>query len=123
MLCPLALEQFEHAHQAGLPAGNMQTYATLLDTFEFEETIGNSLVVKEPVGVVGAITPWNYPLHQIVGKVAPALVALNPSVDLPNQAIVLITREDDSGTSFALSNHLSAINDTIIINIKLNGPD
>ena len=52
--------------QAGLPAGNMQTYATLLDTFEFEETIGNSLVVKEPVGVVGAITPWNYPLHQII---------------------------------------------------------
>ena len=46
--------------QAGLPAGDMRTFATLLDTFQFEEEIGDSLVVKEPVGVVAAITPWNY---------------------------------------------------------------
>ena len=52
--------------QAGLPVGNMATFATLLDSFEFEQEIGNSLIVKEPVGVVGAITPWNYPLHQII---------------------------------------------------------
>ncbi len=72
--------------QAGLPAGNMQTFATLLDSFQFEEEIGNSLVVKEPVGVVGAITPWNYPLHQIICKVGGALAAgctivLKPSRD------------------------------------------
>ena len=52
--------------------GNFENFATLLDETEFEETIGNSLVVKEPVGVVGCITPWNYPLHQIACKVAPA---------------------------------------------------
>jgi aldehyde dehydrogenase (NAD+) len=80
--------------QAGLPAGNMQTFATLLDTFEFEEKIGNSLVVKEPVGVVGAITPWNYPLHQIICKVGGALAAgctvvLKPSEVAPLNAFIL----------------------------------
>ena len=47
--------------QAGLPVGNAANYVEILDNFEFEEEIGNSLVVKTPVGVVGAITPWNYP--------------------------------------------------------------
>ena len=47
------------------------SYVQILDEFPFEEQIGNSLVVREPVGVVGCITPWNYPLHQIVAKVAP----------------------------------------------------
>lgn len=80
--------------QAGLPAGNMQTFATLLDTFEFEEEIGNSLVVKEPVGVIGAITPWNYPLHQIICKVGGALAAgctivLKPSEIAPLNAFIL----------------------------------
>jgi len=64
--------------QAGLPAGNMQTFATLLDSFPFEEEIGNSLVVKEPVGVVGAITPWNYPLHQIICKVRSSMTSACP---------------------------------------------
>ncbi len=80
--------------QAGLPTGNMATFATLLDTFEFEEEIGNSLVVKEPVGVVGAITPWNYPLHQIICKVGGALAAgctivLKPSEVAPLNAFIL----------------------------------
>ncbi|MEO1057654.1 MAG: aldehyde dehydrogenase family protein [Actinomycetota bacterium] len=80
--------------QSGLPAGNMQSYATLLDDFSFEETIGNSLVVKEPVGVVGAITPWNYPLHQIVCKLGGALAAgctfvLKPSEVAPLNAFIL----------------------------------
>ena len=42
---------------------------------KLEEELGNSLVVKEPIGVVGCITPWNYPLHQAVCKIAPALAA------------------------------------------------
>jgi len=49
--------------------------AQLATEFPFEEEVGNSLIVREPVGVVGAITPWNYPLHQIAAKVAPALAA------------------------------------------------
>jgi aldehyde dehydrogenase (NAD+) len=88
--------------QAGLPAGNMQSYATLLDNFEFEEEIGNSLVVKEPVGVVGAITPWNYPLHQIICKLGGALAAgctfvLKPSEVAPLNAFILAEIIDEVG--------------------------
>ncbi len=61
--------------QSGLPAGVTASIAKIALDFPFEERIGSSLVVKEPVGVVGCITPWNYPLHQIMAKVAPALVA------------------------------------------------
>ena len=60
----------------------------------FEEEIGNSLVIKEPIGVVGCITPWNYPLHQIVAKIAPALAAgctvvLKPAELAPLSALML----------------------------------
>jgi betaine-aldehyde dehydrogenase len=61
--------------QAGLPIANFANYARIAREFKYEERVGNSIVVKDPVGVVGAITPWNYPLHQIALKVAPALAA------------------------------------------------
>ena len=66
----------------------------MLASFAFEEKVGNSLVLREPVGVVAAITPWNYPLHQIAAKVAPALAAgctvvLKPSEVAPLNAFVL----------------------------------
>ncbi len=80
--------------QAALPPQVMMDYGRLLREFAFEERIGNSLVVREPVGVVGAITPWNYPLHQVVAKVAPALAAgctvvLKPSEIAPLSAYIL----------------------------------
>ncbi|MEK6244352.1 MAG: aldehyde dehydrogenase family protein [Pseudomonadota bacterium] len=80
--------------QAGLPIANFSNYSKLLNDFKFEQRIGNSLVVREPVGVVGAITPWNYPLHQIALKVAPALAAgctvvLKPSEIAPFNAFIL----------------------------------
>ena len=43
----------------------------LVSEITWEEEVGNSLIVREPAGVVAAITPWNYPLHQIANKVAP----------------------------------------------------
>lgn len=61
--------------QAGLPVSVLESYVKLLEDYPFSEQIGNSLVLKEPRGVVGCITPWNYPLHQIVAKLAPALAA------------------------------------------------
>ena len=61
--------------QAGLPVATLAGCAQLLTDFRFEEEVGNSRVVLEPLGVVGCITPWNYPLHQVVAKVGPALAA------------------------------------------------
>ena len=80
--------------QAGLPTFNFANYAKLAADFKYEEQVGNSLVVREPVGVVGCITPWNYPLHQIAAKVAPALgagctVVLKPSEVAPLNAFIL----------------------------------
>jgi aldehyde dehydrogenase (NAD+) len=80
--------------QAGLPMMSFSNTAQLAENYAFEETVGNSLIVKEPVGVVGCITPWNYPLHQIAAKVAPALAAgctvvLKPSEVAPLNAYVL----------------------------------
>src|SRR5687768_10902908 len=61
--------QLATAVQAGLPAMISGSFAKLLAEYSFEEQVGNSLIVKEPVGVVGCITPWNYPLHQVVAKI------------------------------------------------------
>ena len=80
--------------QAGLPVAVTNIYAQSIANFKLEQEIGNSLVVREPYGVVGAITPWNYPLHQIMAKVAPALAAgctvvLKPSEVAPLNALLL----------------------------------
>ena len=70
---PLA---FAKVVQVGLPTFNFGHFAELARTFEFEgREVGNSLIVREPVGVVGCITPWNFPLHQVALKVAAALAA------------------------------------------------
>ena len=88
--------------QAGLPTMVMGSYAKLVGEFEYEEKVGNSIVVREPVGVVGCITPWNYPLHQVVAKVAPAIAAgctvvLKPSEVAPLTAFVLAEIIDQAG--------------------------
>ncbi|MEU2257779.1 aldehyde dehydrogenase family protein [Nocardia xishanensis] len=80
---------FSRAVQAGLPVAVSATSAAIARDFTWEEEIGNSLVVREPIGVVGAITPWNFPLHQIVAKVAPAIVAGNTVVVKPSEVAPL----------------------------------
>jgi aldehyde dehydrogenase (NAD+) len=82
---PLKLSQAVHA---AVPIAVAGSYAELAATYAFEEKTGNSVVHHEPVGVVAAITPWNYPLHQVVAKVAPALAAgctivVKPAEDTP----------------------------------------
>jgi aldehyde dehydrogenase (NAD+) len=85
---------FSVAVQVGNPVRVLRTFAEMASSYAFEEQIANSLVVKEPIGVVGAITPWNYPLHQVVAKVAAALAAgctvvLKPSEVAPLSAYAL----------------------------------
>jgi aldehyde dehydrogenase (NAD+) len=79
--------------QVGSGIGHLMAAIKALREFEFEEQIGNSLVVHEPIGVVAMITPWNWPLNQIVSKVAPALAAgctmvLKPSEEAPSCAAI-----------------------------------
>ncbi|WBB68032.1 aldehyde dehydrogenase family protein [Micromonospora sp. WMMD812] len=77
--------------QAGLPLTVLHSYVELAARPPAEETVGNSVVVREPVGVVGAITPWNYPLHQVVAKLAPALAAGCPVVLKPSELTPLVS--------------------------------
>jgi aldehyde dehydrogenase (NAD+) len=78
--------------QAALPETDVATYVDLLAGDDQEQRIGNSLVVREPVGVVAAITPWNYPLHQITAKLAPALAAGCTVVLKPSEVAPLVVR-------------------------------
>jgi betaine-aldehyde dehydrogenase len=101
-------------YQAGMPALTFGSMSRLLDEVRFEEHIGNSLVVREPVGVVGAITPWNYPLHQIAAKVAPALAAgctvvVKPSEIAPLNAFVLAEIIDQAGLPAGVFNLVTGI--------------
>ncbi len=88
--------------QVGGPVFNWGNAAKVARRFVWEEQVGNSLVVREPIGVVGCITPWNFPLNQITLKVAPALAAgctvvLKPSEIAPVNAMILAEIIHDSG--------------------------
>jgi aldehyde dehydrogenase (NAD+) len=85
---------FARRVQVATPIAVLRSFAELLGSYDFAgERIGNSLVVREPVGVVGAITPWNYPLHQVVAKVAAALAAGCTVVLKPSEVAPLATYE------------------------------
>jgi aldehyde dehydrogenase (NAD+) len=80
--------------QVGLGVNHFAAMPGLMEEVAWEEEVGNSRVLREPVGVVGAITPWNYPLNQIGAKVAAALgagctVVLKPSEVVPLNAFAL----------------------------------
>jgi acyl-CoA reductase-like NAD-dependent aldehyde dehydrogenase len=102
------------AIQAGLPVMVAGQTARILREFAFEEEVGNSVVVHEPVGVVGCITPWNYPLHQIVNKVAPALAAgctvvVKPSEVAPFSAFVLAEVVEQIGLPAGVFNLVTGV--------------
>lgn len=83
----------KNAHVKG-PIKRIEHFLKVIDQFDFEQELSKSRILKEPVGVVAAITPWNYPLAQIVQKVIPALltgntVVLKPSQNTPLTAYIL----------------------------------
>ncbi|MFD8196734.1 aldehyde dehydrogenase family protein [Streptomyces wuyuanensis] len=99
---------------AGLPILVAGSYAELAASYAFEEKVGNSTVLHEPVGVVGAITPWNYPLHQIVAKVAPALAAgctvvLKPAEDTPLTAQLFAEAVHEAGLPAGVFNLVTGL--------------
>lgn len=90
------------AVQVGGPAWHWANFAKVVRDFEWEKKVGNSLVVREAVGVVGCITPWNFPLSQITLKIAPAMAAgctvvLKPSEIAPVNAMILAEIIHDAG--------------------------
>ncbi|MGW7042921.1 aldehyde dehydrogenase family protein [Streptomyces avermitilis] len=105
---------FSQSVQVGLPILVAGSYAELAATYAFEERVGNSTVHHEPVGVVGAITPWNYPLHQIVAKVAPALAAgctvvLKPAEDTPLTAQLFAEAVHEAGVPAGVFNLVTGL--------------
>ena len=104
--------------QVGSPIANFGVYAAMLADFPFEKQVGNSLVVREPVGVVVAITPWNYPLHQIAAKVAAALAAgctlvLKPSEVAPLNAFILAEVIHEAGLPAGVFNLVTGYGQTV----------
>ncbi|WP_329585417.1 aldehyde dehydrogenase family protein [Streptomyces sp. NBC_01362] len=105
---------FSQAVHAGVPILVAGSYAGLAASYAFEEKVGNSTVYAEPVGVVGAITPWNYPLHQIVAKVAPALAAgctivLKPAEDTPLTAQLFAEAVHEAGVPAGVFNLVTGL--------------
>ena len=93
---------FAQTAQVGTGVGHLMAAITALKAFAFEEEIGTTLVVHEPIGVVALITPWNWPMNQIVAKVAPALAVgntmiLKPSEEAPTCAAIFAEVLDKAG--------------------------
>ncbi|MDQ1039702.1 aldehyde dehydrogenase (NAD+) [Streptomyces sp. V3I8] len=106
--------KFSQAVHVGAPIAVAGSYADLAASYAFEEKVGNSTVHLEPVGVVGAITPWNYPLHQIVAKVAPALAAgctvvLKPAEDTPLTAQLFAEAVHEAGVPAGVFNLVTGL--------------
>src|SRR5271154_5391222 len=100
--------------QVGLPTMAFSENATRAAEFEWEEESGNSTYVREPVGVVAAITPWNYPLYQVSLKVAAALAAgctvvLKPSEVAPINAFILADIIDEVGLPKGVFNLITGL--------------
>ena len=106
------------AAQAPTGMAHFATTAGVLANFSFEEELGRTLIVKEPVGVVGMITPWNWPLNQIACKVAPALAAgctmvLKPSEVAPLNAILFAEILDEAGVPAGVFNLVNGDGPTV----------
>jgi aldehyde dehydrogenase (NAD+) len=88
--------------QAPMGLTQLNTAVDVLKDYQFQRRRGNTLIIREPIGVCGFITPWNWPTHQIMSKVAPALasgctIVLKPSEATPFSAIIVAEIMDAAG--------------------------
>jgi aldehyde dehydrogenase (NAD+) len=100
---------FARTAQVGTGIAHFATARQILASYQFEETRGSTQIVKEPVGVCGMITPWNWPLNQLTCKVAPALatgctMVLKPSEVAPVSAMILAEIIHDAGVPAGVFN-------------------
>jgi aldehyde dehydrogenase (NAD+) len=105
---------FAEKFQAGAGLGHLMTTLDVLKNYPFEEALGSAMLVREPIGVVGMITPWNWPLNQIACKVAPALAAgctmiLKPSEYTPTSALIFAEIVHEAGVPKGLFNLINGL--------------
>ena len=111
------------AAQAPAGLGHFLSTLSVLKRFEFEEDMGSSRVIREPAGVCGLITPWNWPINQIACKVAPALAAgctmvLKPSEVAPFNAILFAEILDEAGVPAGVFNLVNGDGPTVGVAIS-----
>jgi aldehyde dehydrogenase (NAD+) len=104
--------------QAASGPQHFQAAIEALKTYEFSESHGSTLIVKEPIGVCGLITPWNWPMNQVAVKVAPALAAgctmvLKPSEIAPFDAMILAEVIDEAGVPAGVFNLVNGDGPTV----------
>ena len=113
-----APKELAHRAQAGMGTAHLSKMIETLENFEFEELRGSTLISKEPIGVVGMITPWNWPINQIMCKVAPALAAgctmvLKPSEIAPLNAIIFAEAMHEAGVPKGVFNLVNGDGPTV----------
>jgi aldehyde dehydrogenase (NAD+) len=113
-----APKALSHAWQAGIGKRHLEQLLRTLDTFEFQKSRGTTLIAHEPVGVVALITPWNWPINQIVCKVAPALAAgctmvLKPSEIAPINALLFAEVMHEAGVPAGAFNLINGDGPTV----------
>jgi aldehyde dehydrogenase (NAD+) len=109
---------FATQRQATVALFHFEEAARVLANYKFEERMGNGIVRREPIGVCGLITPWNWPLNQVASKVAPALatgctVVLKPSEVAPLSAMLLAEIVDDAGLPAGVFNLVNGDGPTV----------
>ncbi len=105
---------FAERFQAGAGLGHIVSTLEILKSYAFEEPLGSALIVREPIGVVGMIAPWNWPMNQIMCKVAPALAAgctmiLKPSEFTPTSALILAEILAEAGVPNGVFNLINGL--------------
>lgn len=107
---------FARAAQVGAGKGHLQATLKALSEMDFEEQRGQTMIIREAIGVVGLITPWNWPLNQITAKVAPALAAGCTMVLKPSEVAPI------SGTIFAEVMHAAGVPPGVFNLVNGDGP-